>query len=151
MPVEVSLFKTRCIQRIEVTARNVDITVKGTAFNVDAASQDIEVALIRGLVAVKDNRKKNSKEVLLQSNQKIVVRDGHILSSDSNSVVRDLVQENDTTQFGYGAVTGYDGYYKLSGKAFQDTRLFSLSFVYRFGGYKEKDRKEVDTSRFGGL
>lgn len=36
-------------------------------------------------------------------------------------------------------------------KAFQDTRTVSLSFVYRFGGYKETERKEVDTSRFGGL
>lgn len=33
--------------------------------------------------------------------------------------------------------------------AFQDRRAVSLSFVYRFGGYKEKERKEVDTSRFG--
>lgn len=33
--------------------------------------------------------------------------------------------------------------------AFRDTRTVSLSFVYRFGGYKEKERKEVDTSRFG--
>lgn len=81
---------------LTVTARDIDVTVKGTAFNVDAASQDIEVALIRGLVAVKDNRKKNSKEVLLQPNQKIVVRDGHILSSDSSYVVLDIVQENDT-------------------------------------------------------
>jgi len=36
-------------------------------------------------------------------------------------------------------------------KAFQDTRIVSLSFVYRFGGYKETEREEVDTSRFGGL
>lgn len=35
--------------------------------------------------------------------------------------------------------------------AFRDTRLISLSFIYRFGGFKEKERKEVDTSRFGGL
>ncbi|MDD3789704.1 MAG: hypothetical protein PHO94_13580, partial [Petrimonas sp.] len=34
-------------------------------------------------------------------------------------------------------------------KAFRDTRSISFSFIYRFGGYKEKDRKEVDTSRFG--
>ena len=34
-------------------------------------------------------------------------------------------------------------------KAYRYTRTFSLSFVYRFGGYKEKERKEVDTSRFG--
>ncbi|WP_298647841.1 FecR domain-containing protein [uncultured Proteiniphilum sp.] len=81
---------------LTVTARDVDVMVKGTAFNIDAVSPDIEVALIRGLVAVKDNRKKNTKEILLQPNQKIVVRDGHILSSDSSYVVRDLVQENDT-------------------------------------------------------
>lgn len=36
-------------------------------------------------------------------------------------------------------------------KASRDTRAVTLSFVYRFGGYKEKERKEVDTSRFGGL
>lgn len=81
---------------LTVTARDIDITVKGTAFNVDAASPDIEVSLIRGLVAVKNNRKKNTKEVLLQPNQKIVVRDGHILSNDSSYVVRDLVHANDT-------------------------------------------------------
>ncbi len=32
---------------------------------------------------------------------------------------------------------------------FQDTRMISISFVYRFGGFKEKERKEVDTSRYG--
>ena len=32
---------------------------------------------------------------------------------------------------------------------FQDTRMVSVSFVYRFGGFKEKERKEVDTSRYG--
>ena len=32
---------------------------------------------------------------------------------------------------------------------FQDTRMVSLSFVYRFGGFKEKERKEVDNSRYG--
>ena len=29
------------------------------------------------------------------------------------------------------------------------TRNFTLSLVYRFGGYKKKEAKEVDTSRFG--
>ncbi len=33
--------------------------------------------------------------------------------------------------------------------AFRDTRAVSLSFIYRFGGFKDKERKEVDTSRFG--
>jgi len=33
--------------------------------------------------------------------------------------------------------------------AFRDTRTVSLSFIYRFGGYKEKEHKQVDTSRFG--
>ena len=27
-------------------------------------------------------------------------------------------------------------------------RTFGLAFTYKFGGYKEKQRKEVDTSRF---
>lgn len=81
---------------LTVTVRDIDVMVKGTAFNVDAASPDIEVALIRGLVAVKNNRMKNTKEILLQPNQKIVVRDGHILSGDSSYVVCDIVQENDT-------------------------------------------------------
>lgn len=34
-------------------------------------------------------------------------------------------------------------------KLFQDSRRFSVSFTYKFGGYKEKKRDEVDTSRFG--
>lgn len=38
---------------------------------------------------------------------------------------------------------------KSSLNAFRDTRTVSLSFVYRFGDYKERERDEVDTSRFG--
>lgn len=34
-------------------------------------------------------------------------------------------------------------------KSYQDARVISLSFIYRFGGFKEKEKKEVDTSRFG--
>lgn len=30
-----------------------------------------------------------------------------------------------------------------------DSRMLSLSFVYRFGDYKDKEREEPDTSRFG--
>ena len=35
-------------------------------------------------------------------------------------------------------------------KAFihHNMRTFSLSFSYKFGGYKEKERQAVDTSRF---
>ena len=29
------------------------------------------------------------------------------------------------------------------------TRNVTVNFVYRFGGYKDKERKKVDTSRFG--
>ena len=38
---------------------------------------------------------------------------------------------------------------RLDMAVFQDTRIVSLSFVWKFGGYKEKQRKSVDTSRFG--
>lgn len=81
---------------LTVTARDINVIVKGTAFNVDASSQDIEVALIRGSVSVKDKRMKNTKGILLQPNQKIVVHGGQISSGDSNHVVRDLVLVNDT-------------------------------------------------------
>ena len=30
-----------------------------------------------------------------------------------------------------------------------DNRKISLSFIYKFGGYKSKEHKEIDTSRFG--
>ena len=81
---------------LTVTAREIDVLVKGTAFNIDALSPNIEVALIRGLVAVKDNRNKKMKEILLHPNQKILVRGGNISVTDSNYVVRDIVQPNDT-------------------------------------------------------
>ena len=44
--------------------------------------------------------------------------------------------------------TDYKGQ-KSTMKSFQDTRIVSLSFVYRFGGFKEKENKGVDTSRYG--
>ncbi len=31
----------------------------------------------------------------------------------------------------------------------RDSRNISVSFVYKFGGYKAKEHKSVDTSRFG--
>ena len=37
----------------------------------------------------------------------------------------------------------------LSQKSKSDSRSISISFTYKLGGYKEKDRKDVDTSRFG--
>lgn len=30
-----------------------------------------------------------------------------------------------------------------------DSRTLNISFIYRFGGFKEKEKKEIDTSRFG--
>lgn len=30
-----------------------------------------------------------------------------------------------------------------------DSRRVSLSFIYKFGGFKAKEHKEVDSSRFG--
>lgn len=41
-----------------------------------------------------------------------------------------------------------NGLQHLDMDLFMDNRIVSLSFRYRFGGYKEKERKEVDTSRF---
>ncbi|WP_197413267.1 FecR family protein [Pedobacter sp. Leaf176] len=56
-----------------VHAGNIDIEVKGTAFNVKAekGNKDIEVALLRGLIQISDRLNKNSS-LLLHPNQKIV-------------------------------------------------------------------------------
>ena len=81
---------------LTVSANEVDVMVKGTAFNVNATQADVEVSLLRGLVAVKDNRRKNTEEVLLHPNQKIVFRDGKTLANDSNYVIREMTQTNDT-------------------------------------------------------
>lgn len=59
---------------LTVSANKVDVVVKGTAFNVNAAhTTEVAVTLVRGLVAVKDSEKPMS-EVLLHPNEKIVVR-----------------------------------------------------------------------------
>lgn len=81
---------------LTVSANEVDVMVKGTAFNVNALQADVEVALLRGLVAVKDNRRENAEEVLLHPNQKIVLRDGKALANDSNYVIREMGHPNDT-------------------------------------------------------
>ncbi|RZJ87109.1 MAG: hypothetical protein EOO20_16835, partial [Chryseobacterium sp.] len=56
-----------------VHAGNIDIEVKGTAFNVkkERNSQDIEVALVRGLIQVRDRQNENNV-LLLHPNQKVV-------------------------------------------------------------------------------
>lgn len=46
------------------------------------------------------------------------------------------------------ATVDYEGQ-KSRLKTFQDTRAITVSFIYRFGGYKDRERKGVDTSRFG--
>lgn len=56
-----------------IHAGNIDIEVKGTAFNVNAykGNPDIQVALIRGSIQV-TNRLDQNHQVLLQPNQKLI-------------------------------------------------------------------------------
>lgn len=82
---------------LTVTANDVEVLVKGTAFNVNAQASDVEVALIRGLVAVKPTKQKNEREVLLHPNQKILVRNRKVASNDSNYVVLDMQSVKDST------------------------------------------------------
>ncbi len=64
--------KSKAIPLI-IHASNVDIEVKGTAFNVNAykENKEIQVALVRGLIEVTDKLDKNHK-VLLKPNEKLV-------------------------------------------------------------------------------
>lgn len=68
---------------LTVTANEVDVTVKGTAFNVNAADDsEVSVTLVRGLVAVKDNDRL-MEEVLLHPNEKIVVQKTAVAAGDN--------------------------------------------------------------------
>ena len=78
---------------LTVSANEVDITVKGTAFNVNASQPDVEVALVRGLVSVKDSRRRNSEAFLLHPNQKAIVGRGKIVLNEHNY---QITQTNDT-------------------------------------------------------
>lgn len=57
-----------------IHAQNIDIKVKGTAFNVSAYSKNhfVETALLRGLVEVVDNNKPG-KTIFLKPNEKLII------------------------------------------------------------------------------
>ncbi len=78
---------------LTVSANEVDVTVKGTAFNVNASRLDVEVALVRGLVSIKDSRRKNSEAFLLYPNQKATVGHGETVLNKHNYRI---TQSNDT-------------------------------------------------------
>lgn len=67
------VIKNKAIPLI-IHARNVDIEVKGTAFNVNAykGNDKIQVALVRGLIQV-TNKLDSRHKVLLQPNEKLIV------------------------------------------------------------------------------
>ncbi len=66
-----------------VQSRDVKIVVKGTAFNVNAYQDgEVEVALLRGSVAVQSKASKN-KEILLKPNQRLTMRNGVALALDT--------------------------------------------------------------------
>lgn len=67
----------------QVHSQSVNITVKGTAFNVNAIENGkVEVALLRGSVAVSSKELKN-KEILLKPNQRLTMRNGENVALDT--------------------------------------------------------------------
>lgn len=78
-----------------VHSGTVDITVKGTAFNVNAyKSDEVEVALLRGSVAVTSKEQKN-KEILLKPNQRLTMRNGEKIALDT-ILTPQLAEKTDT-------------------------------------------------------
>lgn len=73
-----------------IHAGNIDIEVKGTAFNVNAYSSggDIEVALVRGLIEVRD-RLNSKRKVLLHPNEKLTFNNSKNIDQD-NFLVRSV-------------------------------------------------------------
>lgn len=76
---------------LTVTANEVDVTVKGTAFNVNATLSDVEMALLRGLVSVKDKRQKDAGEILLHPNQKVRMGENIV-----RNAIEPVIQKKDT-------------------------------------------------------
>jgi len=68
-----------------IHAGDIDIEVKGTAFNVNAyqETRQVQVALVRGAIAVTD-RKNTAHRVLLKPNEKLVFNPKTITQSESN-------------------------------------------------------------------
>ena len=71
-----------------IYTRNINIEVKGTAFNVSAYQKNarIEVSLHRGLIAVRNNAGK-ANEVLLKPNEKLVALAGSLPGSTAFNVI----------------------------------------------------------------
>ena len=78
---------------LTVHSQDVDVTVKGTAFNVNGyAKNQVEVALLRGLVAVKSAKE---KDILLYPNHKLMMQDGKKVTLDTIQTAK-TVQKTDT-------------------------------------------------------
>ncbi len=93
------VIKNKAIPLI-IHARNVDIEVKGTAFNVNAYKENdkIQVALVRGLIQVTD-KLHSSHKVLLKPNEKLIVSAFPTTANQDNFVVLSLASKivlNDT-------------------------------------------------------
>lgn len=128
-----------------VTAHDVDVMVKGTAFNVDAFSPDVEIALLRGLVAVKDSRHTGSQEILLYPNQKITLLEQKTTTSDSIHSLQLPVQVKDSIQPDTKWINGT--------LVFQKQRFADLSKLMekRFGVIIRINNAKLAEQRFTGV
>ena len=78
---------------LTVHSQEVDVTVKGTVFNVNSYTQNqVEVALLRGLVAIKSGKE---KEVLLYPNHKLMMQNGKKVALDTIKATQ-TAQKTDT-------------------------------------------------------
>jgi transmembrane sensor len=79
---------------LTVHAGNVDIKVKGTAFNVKAYSEDsiVEAALIRGSIEVFSNNDPERK-ILLRPNEKILIGKSSTITSSEKDVKHSSIKE----------------------------------------------------------
>ncbi|MEX6686759.1 DUF4974 domain-containing protein [Danxiaibacter flavus] len=80
-----------------IHARNIDIRVKGTAFNVSAYNEDdvIETSLIRGIVEVV-NKADADRAIILKPNEKLVIK---AVNSSGGEAVKKLQDEAVTQSY----------------------------------------------------
>lgn len=130
-----------------VDARKVDVTVKGTAFNVDASSVNVEVALFRGLIAVKDNRDNGDEEITLHPNQKVMLREGEKATNDSIHAIKEAVVTKDSV------VVHKEAQWTQGALVFQKQRLDNLCKLMekRYGVEITIENSKVASQHFTGV
>lgn len=122
-----------------IHAGDIDIEVKGTAFNVNAYQEthQVQVALVRGAIAVTD-RKNTAHSVLLKPNEKLIFIPKTITQSESNFQVMAIKSNVLDKEISWVADTLTFNKEKLSNLALRLEKKYDIKIEIKSEVLKEK-------------